>query len=80
MEDLKRILTTTSLRPSRTRSIRGVRLEIPNGMLLYGPPGCGKTFMAERFAEEVGLNFRSLKPSDFASIYVHGRRRSAAVR
>ena len=29
-------------------------LTIPNGMLLYGPPGCGKTFIAESFAEEVG--------------------------
>ena len=30
---------------------------IPNGMLLYGPPGCGKTFFAKHFAEEVGFNF-----------------------
>lgn len=47
-------------------------IPIPNGMLFYGPPGCGKTFIAEKFAEEVGLNFRSIKPSDLASIYVHG--------
>ncbi len=47
-------------------------LTIPNGMLLFGPPGCGKTFFAERFAEEVGYNFISVKPSDLASIYVHG--------
>ncbi|MBK8228907.1 MAG: AAA family ATPase [Flavobacteriales bacterium] len=40
--------------------------------LLYGPPGCGKTFIAEKFAEEAGLNFRYVKPSDLASIYVHG--------
>lgn len=31
------------------------RLAIPNGMLLYGPPGCGKTFIAENFAEETGI-------------------------
>ena len=47
-------------------------LGLPNGMLLYGPPGCGKTFFAERFAEEAGYNFRKVIASDLASIYVHG--------
>ena len=32
-------------------------LAIPNGLLLYGPPGCGKTFIAERFGEELGAAF-----------------------
>ncbi|HQX02497.1 MAG TPA: AAA family ATPase [Flavobacterium sp.] len=47
-------------------------LTIPNGMLLYGPPGCGKTFFAERFAEEAGFNYQYIRSSDLASIYVHG--------
>jgi len=47
-------------------------LGLPNGMLLYGPPGCGKTFFAERFAEEAGYNFYKIIASDLASIYVHG--------
>jgi transitional endoplasmic reticulum ATPase len=47
-------------------------LGLPNGMLLYGPPGCGKTFFAERFAEETGYNFIKVIASDLASIYVHG--------
>lgn len=47
-------------------------LSIPNGMLLYGPPGCGKTFFAERFAEEAGFNYKYIRSSDLASIYVHG--------
>ena len=46
-------------------------LTIPNGMLLYGPPGCGKTFFAERLAEEIGFNFFQLKPSDIQSKYVN---------
>jgi transitional endoplasmic reticulum ATPase len=46
-------------------------LTIPNGMLLYGPPGCGKTFFAERMAEEIGFNFYQLKPSDVQSKYVN---------
>jgi transitional endoplasmic reticulum ATPase len=45
---------------------------IPNGMLLYGPPGCGKSFIAEKFCEEAGFNFFMIKPSDLSSIYVSG--------
>lgn len=44
----------------------------PNGMLLYGPPGCGKTFFAEKFAEETGFCYLLIKSSDLASSYVHG--------
>lgn len=47
-------------------------LGLPNGMILYGPPGCGKTFFAERLAEEAGYNFIKVLASDLASIYVHG--------
>ena len=46
-------------------------LTIPNGMLLYGPPGCGKTYFAERMAEEVGFNFYKVKGSDIQSKYVN---------
>ena len=45
---------------------------IPNGMLLYGPPGCGKSFISEKFCEEAGFNFFMIKPSDLSSIYVSG--------
>ena len=48
------------------------KLTPPNGMLLYGPPGCGKSFFAEKFAEETGFNFILVKASDLGSIYVHG--------
>lgn len=46
-------------------------LTIPNGMLLYGPPGCGKTFFAEKMAEEIGFNFYQIKPSDIQSKWVN---------
>ncbi|OQY92869.1 MAG: endonuclease [Sphingobacteriales bacterium UTBCD1] len=46
-------------------------LTIPNGMLMYGPPGCGKTFFAERMAEEIGFIFYQLKPSDIQSKWVN---------
>jgi len=42
-----------------------------NGMLLYGPPGCGKTFIAQKFADEVGYNFVMIKPSDLQSKYIN---------
>lgn len=48
------------------------KLSAPNGMLLYGPPGCGKTFFAEKFAEEAGLNYIFVKGSDVGSTYIHG--------
>lgn len=43
-----------------------------NGILLYGPPGCGKTYIAEKIAEEAKLNFVMVKPSDLGSTYIHG--------
>ena len=48
------------------------RLLPPNGMLLYGPPGCGKTFFAKKFAEESGFNYFIVNGSDLGSTYIHG--------
>jgi len=48
------------------------RLSPPNGMLLYGPPGCGKTFFAKKFAEESGFHYVLVNGSDLSSIYIHG--------
>ena len=48
------------------------KIDLPNGMLLYGPPGCGKTFFAEKFAEESGFNYAVVKASDLGSTWVHG--------
>ena len=47
-------------------------LNLPNGLLFYGPPGCGKTYFAEKFAEEIGCNYQYIKCSDVASPYIHG--------
>lgn len=48
------------------------RITPPNGMLLYGPPGCGKTFFAQKFAEESGFHYRLVNGSDIGSTLVHG--------
>jgi AAA+ superfamily predicted ATPase len=46
-------------------------LSIPNGILLYGPPGCGKTYIARQLADELGHYFLELIPSELASPYIH---------
>lgn len=51
---------------------KNLGLELPNGLLFYGPPGCGKSFFAEKFAEEVGCFYMYVKCSDVASPYIHG--------
>ena len=51
---------------------RRYRLRAPNGMLFYGPPGCGKSYFAEKFAQESQFNFVMVKASDLGSIYIHG--------
>lgn len=53
-------------------------INIPNGMLLYGPPGCGKTFFAKHFAEEVGSNFMQVNPGTLKSRYVNATEENIA--
>jgi transitional endoplasmic reticulum ATPase len=53
-------------------------LTIPNGMLLYGPPGCGKTFFAKNLAEEVGFNFMLVTPSTLKSPYINATQENIA--
>jgi len=43
---------------------------IPKGVLLYGPPGCGKTLLARAVAGESGAAFYSISGSDFVEMFV----------
>jgi len=52
--------------------------KLPNGMVLYGPPGCGKTFFAKHFAEEVGFNFMLATPSTLKSRYINATQENIA--
>lgn len=52
--------------------------KLPNGMVLYGPPGCGKTFFAKHFAEEVGFNFVFATPSTLKSRYINATQENIA--
>jgi len=43
---------------------------IPKGVLLYGPPGCGKTLLAGAVAGESGAAFYAISGSDFVEMFV----------
>ena len=73
MQDLKEMLQQKVIFVIQNKELaEQYKLTPPNGMLLYGPPGCGKTFFAEKFAEQTAFTFILVKASDLASIYVHG--------
>ena len=73
MEQLKQMLTQKVIFILKDKEKAAkYKLLPPNGMLFYGPPGCGKSFFAEKFAEETGFNFMLVKASDLGSIYIHG--------
>ena len=74
MHELKDLLYTDVIQALKEKELyEQYGVTIPNGMLLYGPPGCGKTFISRQLAKEVDYNFIEIKPSDLASIYVSGR-------
>jgi len=43
---------------------------IPRGLLLVGPPGCGKTLVAKATAGEAGVPFFSISGSEFVEMFV----------
>lgn len=72
MEDLKSLVKVDIIDAlNQKEKYKRYGITIPNGMLLYGPPGCGKTFFAEKIAEEIGAKFYQLKPSDIQSKWVN---------
>ena len=46
-------------------------LSLPNGVLFYGPTGCGKTYFVECLAEELNMNYIKVTHADLASPYIH---------
>lgn len=73
MRELKLTLETDIIMPFLEPDIYNrYKVPLPNGVLFYGPPGCGKTYIARKVALMLKHNFVEFKPSDLASIYVHG--------
>jgi AAA+ superfamily predicted ATPase len=72
MSVLKEQLRKEIIGPLRSPQIyEKYRIGVPNGILFYGPPGCGKTYIARQLAEELGYFFQDVKPSDVASRFIH---------
>ncbi|EGG01295.1 uncharacterized protein MELLADRAFT_92596 [Melampsora larici-populina 98AG31] len=66
ISDLKESVIFPLCYPSTFKSSAGL-FSSPKGVLLYGPPGCGKTMLAKTLAKESGAMFINIKPSDLNS-------------
>lgn len=65
--ELRMSIVEPILNPQRFKSIG---LSAPAGVLLYGPPGCGKTLVARAVSNESKANFISVKGPELLNKYV----------
>ncbi|XP_016076687.1 PREDICTED: nuclear valosin-containing protein-like isoform X1 [Miniopterus natalensis] len=71
LEDIREELTMAILAPvSNPDQFQALGLTSAAGVLLAGPPGCGKTLLAKAVANESGLNFISVKGPELLNMYV----------
>ena len=71
MSEVKRELNRSFLGPLRNPEV-GLHygVNIGGGLLLYGPPGCGKTMLARAIAGELGARFVSLGIQDVLDMWL----------
>jgi len=73
MHDLKQLLIAEVINPLKNpEKFKKFKVSIPNGIILYGPPGVGKSFIVRKLAEELGYNYVEVKGSDLATPFIHG--------
>lgn len=73
MRELKAMLERDVINPLKDpKKHRDYKLDLPNGILLYGPPGCGKTLIARSLAKMLGFDFIEVTPAKLGSPYIHG--------
>ena len=71
MAEVKQRLEAAFLAPMRNPELsRLYGKSLRGGLLLYGPPGCGKTFLARALAGEFGAHFLSVSLADVLDMYV----------
>lgn len=71
MDEVKRRLNVAFLAPMRNPDMMKLYgKSLKGGLLLYGPPGCGKTFIARAAAGELGAKFLSIGLSDVLDMYI----------
>jgi len=79
MKELKHLLTVDVINALKNpEEYKKYGISFPNGILFYGPPRCGKTFFAKKFAEEVGYNYIYIKPSNLKSRYINATQENIA--
>ena len=70
MQDVKDRLRRSFLNPLKNPDlIKRYGMTVGGGLLLYGPPGCGKTYLARALAGEIGARFLSIGLSDVLDMY-----------
>eukprot|EP00804_Cyclotella_cryptica_P009958 CCRYP_015401-RB/>CCRYP_015401-RB protein AED:0.06 eAED:0.06 QI:124/0.75/0.6/1/0.75/0.6/5/200/1001 len=80
LADIREELTLSVLEPiAHPEKFEALGLPLPAGVLLYGPPGCGKTLLAKAIANESGANFISVKGPELLDKYVGESERSVRV-
>ncbi|MBM3797238.1 MAG: AAA family ATPase [Acidobacteria bacterium] len=71
MESVKRRLELSFLGPLRNpEMMRAYGKTVRGGLMLYGPPGCGKTFVARAIAGELGARFLSVGIAEVLDMYL----------
>lgn len=71
MRDIREELQLAVLAPVKyPQKLLSLGLNSPSGVLLCGPPGCGKTLLAKAVANEAGINFISVKGPELLNMYV----------
>ncbi|WP_414939921.1 ATP-binding protein [Amycolatopsis sp. cmx-11-51] len=71
LAEVKRHLDTTFLAPLRNPELAAAFGQKPGGsLLMYGPPGCGKTFIARAIAGDLGASFIHVTLADLLSKWI----------